>query len=640
MQITPLLLAVLWLVVGQVSARAADGPADKGQRSDSARVESSRWPGSLGEVGDWPQWRGPDRTNVSRETGLLQRWPAGGPPLLWRVSGLGEGVPPAAVSRGQVYTLGYRDGDELLTAWDAATGAELWQARVGRAVAEQRQMRWLSQRTPTVDGDRVYVVTARGELVCLSTEGGAERWRKDYTKDFGGRAGDWGYCDFPLVDGGRLVCTPGGTEALVVALDKVTGEVVWRCAAPERFERATYSALVAADIAGVRQYVQQFSRGAVGVGTDGRVLWQYTGTPARSGNVHTALVRGDDVLFSAGWGGGGALGTVRRDGEVFTVVERHRVRDRRLFPSWLGNSSLVGDHVYTNSSACIELATGQVAWSAGLGLQTTVTVADGRLYFRLTDGTVVLAEVDPAKFAEAGRFLPPRATREPAWTTPVVAGGRLYLRDQDELLCYDVRRDGSGRPSSSLEVRPGPPVSRATATTARGAATRPGGDAAGPGRDAIFVPTPQDVVEKMLVLARVGRGDVVYDLGCGDGRVVVTAAARHGCRAVGVDIDPECVRLSRENAAKAGVSGAVRIEHKDLFEVDLAEASVVTLYLGRDVNRRLVPQLGKLKPGARVVGHQFDLDGFVPNEVVEVKSAEDGATHTLYLWTAPLKKKG
>ena len=465
-------------------------------------------------------------------------------------------------------------------------------------------MRWLSQRTPTVDGDRIYVVTARGELACLATADGAEQWRKDYVKDFEGVAGHWGYCDYPLMDGDHLICTSGGTKAIVVALDKRTGAVHWTCAVPN-VRDATYSAVVVAEIAGVRQYVQQFDFGVAGIrARDGRVLWQYGGiAPGGMGNVHTAIPRGDEVFCSSGWGKGGALIALRRDGERFTVEERHR-DNLSAFDPWLGNSCAIGDHLYTNAGFCIEWRTGKVAWRESLGSRITMVAADGHLYFRTGDGTMVLAEAQPNEFVEKGRFRVPPLTHEPTWTTPVIAGGRLYLRDQDALSCYDLRKDRS----VPFEPVAAPPAGVTDAGGDRPSARADDEDRHARG-DAIFVPTPQDVVDRMLEVAAVTKDDVVYDLGCGDGRIVVTAAARYGCRAAGYDIDPRCVRMSRDNVGKAKVGGLVMIEEKDVFTLDLSGASVVTLYMGRDVNRRLLPQLEKLKPGARVVSHNFEIEG-------------------------------
>jgi len=157
--------------------------------------------------------------------------------------------------------------------------------------------------------------------------------------------------------------------------------------------------------------------------------------------------------------------------------------------------------------------------------------------------------------------------------------------------------------------------------------------------DVIFVPTPQEVVEKMLELAKVTKDDLVYDLGCGDGRIVVTAAKKYGCKAIGYDIDPQRVRESLENVAKKEVGHLVTIEQKDIFTLDLSTANVITLYLLPSLNVKLIPQLEKLKPGSRIVSHDFAMRGVKPDQVVEVTTSDDGSQHTIYLWTAPLQKE-
>lgn len=156
--------------------------------------------------------------------------------------------------------------------------------------------------------------------------------------------------------------------------------------------------------------------------------------------------------------------------------------------------------------------------------------------------------------------------------------------------------------------------------------------------DVVYVPTPHDVVDKMLELAKVHKDDVLYDLGSGDGRIVVTAAKKYGCRGIGFEIDPEQVAQSRANIRKAGVADLATIKQQDIFTLDLRPASVVTLYLLPGLNVKLIPQLEKLKPGARVVTHDFDIDGITPHQVVRFTSKEDGVKHTVYLYTVPLKK--
>jgi outer membrane protein assembly factor BamB len=565
--------------------------------------------------GNWPQWRGPDRSNVSAETGLLREWPAGGPPLAWKADGLGDGVPSVAVAGGKVYVLGNRQGTETLTALNEADGKKLWTADVGPAfTGGMSVMRWLSQRTPTVDGDRVYAFTGRGELVCLATADGAVRWRKDYVAAFGGQRNTWGYCDFPLADGGRVICTPCGPNAALVALDRMTGAVVWKCAVPGD-PRSTYNGVVKAEIGGVRQYVHQFDLLVVGVAAaDGKLLWTHRLEGARrlGGNVHTALVRGDEVFASAGWDQAGALLRLARTGDEFRVQAAYQ--ERLPFDAWLGSSVRLGEYVHAANGFAVAWKTGRLAGRLAVPggrpgrqapLRMTMTCADGRLYHRTGNHVVTLSEVTAdGNYVKRGEFTAPQGGNEPSWTFPVVAGGRLYLRDQGVLLCYDVRAKAARRPP-----------------------------------DVIFVPTPQDVVEKMLELAGVTRNDVVADLGCGDGRIVVTAAKAYGCRAVGYDLDEDCIRLSRESVKAEGVEKLVRIERGDLFQADLRGVTVVTLYLGPAQNARLIPQLEKLKPGARIVSHAFPMPGVTPDKVVEFRSAEDDIVRKLYLWTTPLKKE-
>jgi tRNA G37 N-methylase Trm5 len=213
-------------------------------------------------------------------------------------------------------------------------------------------------------------------------------------------------------------------------------------------------------------------------------------------------------------------------------------------------------------------------------------------------------------------------------TNPVVAGGRLWLRDDKRLFCYDVRRDALDRPTLATSITLRPPESKR-------ATSQPTED-----NLSVFVSTPRDVVEKMLELAAVKTSDVVYDLGSGDGRIVMTAAQKYGCRAVGYEINRELVHLSRENARKAGLEPLVKFENRDIFTVDLSGADVIAVYLLPIQLEKLIPQLETLKPGSRIVSHQFEIPGINPDRIVTIESNEDGDRHTLNLWTTPLRIAG
>jgi outer membrane protein assembly factor BamB/protein-L-isoaspartate O-methyltransferase len=559
------------------------------------------------QADDWPQWRGPDRSNVSAEAGLLKEWPQGGPPLAWKGDGLGDGVSPVSVAGGRVFSTGYQGDAEYCTALSAKDGKRLWCVKVGPAVREMAIMRWLSQRTPTVDGERLYVVTVAGEWVCLAAKTGKELWRKHFQKDFEGRRGNWGFCDYPLVDGDNLIITPGGEKATVAALNKRTGEVVWVCSLSGG-DTFGYAVLVPAEIAGVRQYVNHLMKSMIGVSAkDGKLLWKYEGMGNRIAANHAPVVRGNTVFYANGYGAGHVLLKITRMGNDWALEEVYRLRSNSYVP-WLGGPTQVGSHIFLNTAQgmlCIERRTGQLVWEKRVG-RCVYTVADGRLYIRSQKGPMYLAAAEPNGYRSFGEFTPPqRDAKQPSWTFPVVANGHLFVRDFDTLLCYDVR--DSGRPKAKS--------------------------------GAVFVPTPMDVVKKMLEVAAVKKSDVVYDLGSGDGRIVIAAAKAFGCRAVGVELDEDLVQASRARAREAGVEKQVSFRHADLFEADFADADVVALYLLPEMNKRLTPKLDKLRPGARVVAHYFPIPGVTPAKVVKMTSQEDDVERSLYLYTVPLKKE-
>lgn len=584
--------------------------------------------------GDWPQWRGPNRDNVSRETGLLQEWPEGGPPLLWQVAGIGEGIASVSISGGHVYTVGYREGQEFATALNAESGERLWASRIGPAVNESPSMRWFAQRSPTVDGDRVYTITAGGELICLSALDGREIWRRSYAEDFGAEQPRYGFYDCPLVDGEVLICTPFGSEGTVVALDQDTGVVRWRTIIPEA--RPAYAVPIIAEFGGIRQYIAHCEEGVFSVAAeDGRLLWRKN---EDAGGLHlalTPLVQGDHLVCfhrRRGMEAFPVLMMVTGDRQVETLYTSSAHGLFRL----QDNTVLVGDALYGTGPSvlmCLDWRTGEARWRVRKG-RCALTCADGRLYLRTAEGTVLLAELNSERYVEKGSFRIPDHQMAGGATHPVVCRGRLYLRDNDRLLCYDIREGALQRARSQVKTIT-LPVPEAGHEETRPRSLRTGRDRA---PDAIFVPTPHDVVDAMLKLANVQKSDVVCDLGSGDGRIVI-AAAKHGCRAVGFEIDRELVKISRERVQHNAVADLVRIEHQDLFTADLSGADVVAVYLYPRLLARLKPRFAQMRDGSRIVSHQFAMPGIEPDRMITVESKETGEKHTLYVWTTPLREQ-
>ena len=417
---------------------------------------------------DWPQWRGPERTDISRETGLLKTWPKGGPPLLWKYTNAGIGFSGPAVVGDVLYTMGARDDSEYVFALDVKMGKELWHTKLG-PMFTFKDNRWGDGPRDTHRGRRIAVRPRRpggAGVSCRSRT--ARRSRKNLLRDFGGAVMEysppmnWGYCESPLVDGDKLVCCPGGTKGTMMALDKKTGSVLWRM--PELKDEATDSSIMPAEIDGVRMYVQSTYKGSgmggavVGVdASNGKLLW-YFPNPRYDvyAVVPTPIVRGNLVYATCGYNAGCNLLKISKEaGGVFKAEEQYKPRYQKVMKNEHGGVVLVGDDLYGYSDGlgwvCQKLKTGKVVWNEKNQLEGkgSLTSADGQLYLFSDDGVAALIKASPEGWQESGRFELPekskirqeRVTSRTAgvWTHPVVANGRLYLRDQDLLFCYDVR---------------------------------------------------------------------------------------------------------------------------------------------------------------------------------------------------------
>jgi outer membrane protein assembly factor BamB len=434
---------------------------------------------------DWPQWQGPDRNAISKETGLLQAWPKDGPPLDWKIDKCGGGDGAPSIAAGQIFGMGNRGGDEVVWALSEKDGKELWATSLGKVFEQQMpQGREGPGCTPAVDGDRLYVLGMGGAVACLQTGNGKIVWRRSLTQDFGGRVPTWSYRESPLVDGDKVICTPGGDDATLVALNKLNGETIWKSKLPggaaagargpagDRgaggpgrgrggFGRgrggfgggapsgAAYSSAIAIDFKGERQYVQLTAKALIGVAaSDGKFLWRYD-RPANnfSINCSTPVYHDGHVFASSAYGAGGGLVKLTKD--VAGEIKAEEVWSSRDMENHHGGVIIHEGAIYGANGGnvggylvCLDLQTGKVLWDERRGERRapkgSVALADGRLYYRTEEGTMLLIEPSREQYVERGRFEQPDRREPPAWSHPVIANGKLYLRDQDLLLCYDI----------------------------------------------------------------------------------------------------------------------------------------------------------------------------------------------------------
>ena len=399
----------------------------------------------------WPQWRGPNRDDISPDRGLLKDWNQKAPKLMWTAEGMGSGYAGVSLEGGKIYTTGnLKDGQGVVAL--NLDGKVLWSKSITETVPKHQ--RDGSRCTPSVDGERLYAIASSGKIVCLNANTGDAVWSRDF-KEFGGQMmSGWGFSESPLVDGDRVLCTPGGKEAMIVALDKLTGKDVWRSAIPEAKvgpkgkDGAGYSGIVISNGAGVKHYVQLIGRGVVGIrASDGKYLWGYNGVANGTANIPTPLISGDFVFCSTGYRTGSALLKLSKDGDGVKAEEEYFLDGNKL-QNHHGGMVLKDGYVYCGHQhnqgfpICVEMATGKNIWGGaergpGTG-SAAVTFADGNLFFRYESGEVALIEASPSSYKLKGTFKPEFVSK-PCWAHPVVIGGRLYLRDQDKLMCYDVR---------------------------------------------------------------------------------------------------------------------------------------------------------------------------------------------------------
>jgi outer membrane protein assembly factor BamB len=407
---------------------------------------------------DWPQWRGPNRDGVSKESGLLKTWPKDGPKLLWTFEKAGLGYSSFSVAGDTLYTMGGQDeangNQEFVLAIDIATGNERWRTPIGGYYKQEGPWGGGPRCTPTVDGDFVYALTGAGALACLRRSSGQAVWAKNYAKDFNGKRGGWGYAESVLVDGDHLLCTPGGPDGAMACLDKKTGQTVWR--STDFTDPAEYVSIIAADVGGVRQYITATKAGVYGIrAKDGTRLWSEKVAVNGTATIPTAIFYKDHVFYTSGYGAGCALLKLSPAGDG---TKAEVVYAGRAVSNHHGGVIRVGEYVYGHSDpggwVCLPFLKADSRdgpepvsrWKFDKG---SAAYADGSLYCLAEStggqpGTVAKVAPSPDQWKEEGRFTLPRkddsrASAGGVWSHPVVSHGKLFVRDQNYLFCYDIK---------------------------------------------------------------------------------------------------------------------------------------------------------------------------------------------------------
>ncbi|MCC7475502.1 MAG: PQQ-like beta-propeller repeat protein [Pirellulales bacterium] len=403
----------------------------------------------LAHAADWPQWRGPNRDGISTETGLLQQWPEEGPKLLWQQNDLGEGYGSPAIAGGRIFLVNNRgNDDEYVQAVSAKDGKPLWSTKLGKVGSPEQFPRYTGARsTPTVDGNLVFAFSSDGDLACVEAATGNVKWKKNVKEEFGGKPGIWAYSESPLVDGEAVVVSPGGKEATILALNKTTGEVLWKSPVPGG-DPAGYASIIVMQAAGRNQYVQFLGKGLVGVDAKtGEFLWRYDHTAKGSpANILTPVAADGCVYTGTHYSGGGLVKLVAAEGKI----EAEEVYFDRKLPKAIGGAVLLGDYLYGTGgelTQCVEFKSGEVKWTKNRAVSpASLCVAEGRLYLHgEKEGEVSLLEASPEGYQEHGRFtLPDQPANRvgKSWEYPAISNGCLYIHSWGTLWCYDIKADG------------------------------------------------------------------------------------------------------------------------------------------------------------------------------------------------------
>lgn len=385
------------------------------------------------ESAGWPQWHGPNRDGVSQETGLIKGWPESGPLVVWRVP-IGDSYSGISISKGRAYTMSTEDENELVVCLDTSNGAEIWRTLIDTKYGQGQGDG--PRSTPTLDGERVFALSGKGRLAAFNTTNGEKLWEHDFVGEFGSNIPGFGFCTSPLVEGDLLLAEVGGADnKSIVAFDKESGNVVWST----HTDRAGYSSPIAITFNGIRQLIFLTSKTLISVSPkDGQIYWEYPWITHGGINVATPILIPPDKLFiSASYDKGAALVQMMATDERVTVQE---VWKSRVMKNHFNSSVLLGDYLYGFDNAvlkCITAVTGEEQWKHGGFGKGSLILADGHLIVLSDKGRLALVEATPLAYREKAIA---QILEGKCWTVPSIADGKLYLRNQKEVVCLDLIR--------------------------------------------------------------------------------------------------------------------------------------------------------------------------------------------------------
>ena len=388
--------------------------------------------------GNCPRFRGPNGDGQFDETGLLKKWPDGGPKLAWSVDGLGKGYSSAAIADGTIYVTGMDDKQQGYLFAFNLDGTPKWKTVYGEELPQKGPAVAGTRGTPTIDKDRIFVMTGFGKLITLETTKGQAVRSVDLPEIFGAEQARFGFAECVLVDGEKVICTPGGPNASLVALNRDTGEVIWKTK-----DLSQQSACCSARIinhAGKKQIVTMLADSVVAVDPQtGDLLWQAEHKHRAGVQPNPPLYSNGMIYISSGMGAGGEMLEIADDG--MSVISKWT--DRTLDCQMQG-TVLVDGYIYGAAQSgekglvCLELKTGKVMWNESSIKQGIVICADGMLYIYDGEGNVHLVKPNPESFEPVSKFAVTKGTDE-HWAHPAIAGGRLYIRHGDSLIAYEIR---------------------------------------------------------------------------------------------------------------------------------------------------------------------------------------------------------